>query len=72
MARPASVPAPADLGIDVIGVTKSHFATATHAIEVGRGSGTKPLYLTAAGRLAPASAAEIVAAMAAGTGSRHH
>lgn len=50
-------------GIPVIGVAKSWFATATHAIAVRRGTANRPLYVTAAG-LDPAHAATVVAAMA--------
>lgn len=36
-------------GIPIIGVAKTRFATATHAIPVVRGKSAKPLYVTAAG-----------------------
>lgn len=52
------------LGVPVIGVAKTAFRTATHAAEVIRGTATRPLYVTAAGGLATAEAARIVAAMA--------
>jgi deoxyribonuclease V len=39
----------AELGIPVIGVAKSAFRTATHAIPVLRGTSTRPLFVTAAG-----------------------
>ncbi|NDL56997.1 hypothetical protein F7O44_07930 [Phytoactinopolyspora sp. XMNu-373] len=52
------------LGIPVIGVAKTPFRTATHAAEVIRGAATRPLYVTAAGRLEIAEAAQIVAGMA--------
>lgn len=39
----------AELGVPVIGVAKSAFRTATHAVPVVRGQATKPLYVTAAG-----------------------
>src|SRR4051794_29500186 len=52
----------AALGIPVIGVAKTSFHTATHAVAVRRGGATKPLYVTAAG-LAPAAAAAYVTGM---------
>jgi deoxyribonuclease V len=52
-----------DTGVAVIGVAKTAFATATHAVTVRRGTATRPLYVTAAG-LDPRRAAAIVAAMA--------
>jgi deoxyribonuclease V len=51
------------LGIAVIGVAKTRFRAATHAVEVYRGGSTRPLYVTADG-LAPADAADLVRAMA--------
>jgi len=39
----------AEFGIPVIGVAKSRFRTATHAILVNRGSSVRPLFVTAAG-----------------------
>jgi deoxyribonuclease V len=39
----------AEFGIPVIGVAKSSFRTATHAIPVVRGSSARPLFVTAAG-----------------------
>jgi deoxyribonuclease V len=51
------------IGVPVIGVAKSAFRTATHAIPVRRGAATNPLYVTAAG-IAVARAAELVATMA--------
>ena len=39
----------AEFGIPVIGVAKSRFRTATHAVPVVRGSSGRPLYVTAAG-----------------------
>jgi deoxyribonuclease V len=53
-----------DTGVAVIGVAKTAFATATHAIAARRGTATQPLYVTAAG-LNPRRTAAIVAAMAA-------
>lgn len=53
----------AELGVPVVGVAKTPFRAATHAIEVRRGSATRPLYVTAAGMPAPRAAA-LVAAMA--------
>ena len=52
----------AEFGFPVIGVAKTPFATATHAIPVVRGRATRPLYVTAAG-LPVAEAAETVRAM---------
>lgn len=52
------------LGIPVVGVAKTPFHTATHAVEVIRGTATRPLYVTTAGGLEIAEAARIVAAMA--------
>jgi deoxyribonuclease V len=51
------------LGIPVIGVAKTAFHTATHAIPVHRGGGAMPLFVTACG-LPVAEAADLVAAMA--------
>jgi deoxyinosine 3'endonuclease (endonuclease V) len=39
----------ADLNIPVIGVAKTPFHSATHAIKVYRGAATRPLYVTATG-----------------------
>jgi deoxyribonuclease V len=39
----------AEFGIPVIGVAKSRFRTATHAVPVPRGSSKRPLLVTAAG-----------------------
>ncbi|WP_432834875.1 endonuclease V [Dactylosporangium sp. CA-092794] len=39
----------AALGLPVIGVAKTAFRTATHAVAVRRGGAEKPLYVTAAG-----------------------
>jgi deoxyribonuclease V len=39
----------AEFGIPVIGVAKSRFRTATHAVPVMRGSSARPLFVTAAG-----------------------
>lgn len=52
-------------GVPVIGVAKSRFATATHAVPVVRGASgaTRPLYVTAAG-LPVRDAADLVRAMA--------
>jgi deoxyribonuclease V len=52
----------AELGVPVIGVAKTRFAAATHAIPVARGGTTRPLYVTAAG-LPAADAAALVQAM---------
>jgi deoxyribonuclease V len=50
--------------LPVIGVAKTPFRTATHAIEVIRGTATRPLYVTAAGGIRINEAARIVAGMA--------
>jgi deoxyribonuclease V len=47
----------------VIGVAKSAFRTATHAIAVLRGTSARPLYVTAAG-MPRADAADLVRHMA--------
>ena len=52
-----------ELGIPVIGVAKSAFRGAQHAIAVYRGTSLKPLHVTAAG-MADADAAALVRAMA--------
>jgi deoxyribonuclease V len=54
----------AEFGIPVIGVAKSRFRTATHAVPVVRGSSGRPLYVTAAG-MPRADAADLVRRMAA-------
>jgi deoxyribonuclease V len=38
-----------EFGVPVIGVAKTAFRTATHAIQVRRGTSSRPLYVTAAG-----------------------
>jgi deoxyribonuclease V len=53
----------AEFAVPVIGVAKTAFATATHAIAVLRGQATRPLYVTAAG-IPPHQAADLVHAMA--------
>jgi deoxyribonuclease V len=53
----------ARIGTPVIGVAKSAFRTATHAIAVRRGSATRPLYVTSAG-VPVTEAAELVRRMA--------
>ena len=53
----------AEFGIPVIGVAKSRFRTATHAVPVVRGSSVRPLFVTAAG-MAAADAADLVRRMA--------
>jgi deoxyribonuclease V len=55
--------AAAEFGVPVIGVAKTRFATATHAVEVRRGGAARPLYVTATGLPAP-EAAELVRTMA--------
>jgi deoxyribonuclease V len=52
----------AELGIPVIGVAKSAYRTATHAIPVLRGTSSRPLFVTAAG-LARDEAADLVRQM---------
>lgn len=51
-----------EFALAVIGVAKSPFRKATHALPVTRPGSVRPLYVTAAG-LAPAAAADIVAHM---------
>jgi len=53
----------AESGIPVIGVAKSRFGTATHAVPVQRGFSVRPLFVTAAGMPA-ADAADLVRRMA--------
>jgi deoxyribonuclease V len=53
----------AEFGVPVIGVAKSAFKTATHAIPVLRGGSARPLFVTSAG-LPRAHAADLVRAMA--------
>jgi deoxyribonuclease V len=53
----------AEFGVPVIGVAKSAFRTATHAVPVLRGASARPLYVTAAG-LPRDAAAELVRRMA--------
>jgi deoxyribonuclease V len=52
-----------EFDLPVIGVAKTRFASATHAIPVLRGNAARPLYVTAAG-LPAAEAADLVRAMA--------
>ena len=52
-----------ETGVPVIGVAKTAFRTATHAVPVRRGAATNPLYVTAAG-LPADEAAHMVAEMA--------
>jgi len=52
----------AEFGVPVIGVAKTRFAPAVHAIPVLRGNATRPLYVTSAG-IPPADAAELVRTM---------
>lgn len=49
-------------GVPVVGVAKSPFAAATHAVPVRRGTSGRPLYVTAAG-LPAADAADLVRQM---------
>jgi deoxyribonuclease V len=51
-----------EFGVPVIGVAKTRFAPATHAIAVLRGNAARPLYVTSTG-LPPADAADLVRAM---------
>ncbi len=53
----------AEFGIPVIGVAKSRFRTATHAVPVVRGSSARPLFVTSCGMPA-ADAADLVRRMA--------
>ena len=53
----------AEFTVPVIGVAKSAFRTATHAIPVLRGTSARPLYVTAAG-MPRSDAAELVRRMA--------
>ena len=53
----------AEFGIPVIGVAKSRFRTATHAVPVVRGTSARPLFVTAAG-MPSAAAADLVRRMA--------
>ena len=53
----------AEFGIPVIGVAKSPFRTATHAMPVLRGNSARPLFVTAAG-MPRADAADLVRHMA--------
>jgi deoxyribonuclease V len=53
----------AEFGIPVIGVAKSAFRTATHAVPVLRGTSARPLFVTAAG-MPRDEAAELVRHMA--------
>ena len=53
----------AEFGIPVIGVAKSRFRTATHAVAVVRGSSARPLCVTAAGMPA-IDAADLIRDMA--------
>ena len=52
-----------EFGVPVIGVAKTPFRTATHAIAVLRGTSTRPLYVTAAG-MSRTAAASLVRQMA--------
>lgn len=47
------------VGLPVVGIAKTRFAPATHAIEVLRGKSRRPLYVTAASIDAPAAALEV-------------
>jgi deoxyribonuclease V len=52
-----------EFAVPVVGVAKSAFRTATHAVPVLRGEATKPLFVTAIG-IAEADAARLVREMA--------
>jgi len=52
-----------EFGVPVIGVAKTPFSTATHAVPVVRGAAIRPLYVTTAG-LPVTEAAETVRTMA--------
>jgi deoxyribonuclease V len=52
-----------EFGVPVIGVAKTAFRTATHAIPVLRGTSARPLYITAA-EMPRADAAELIKGMA--------
>ncbi len=52
----------AEVDVPIIGVAKTAFLAATHAIEVRRGTATRPLYVTSAG-MPIAEAAALVADM---------
>jgi deoxyribonuclease V len=65
-----------EFGVPVIGVAKSTFRTATHAVPVLRGSSVRPLFVAAAG-MPTADAADLLRRMAgryrlAGTGCPTH
>lgn len=51
-------------GLPVIGVAKTPFRPATHAIRVLRGQAIRPLYVTGTGGISDAQAATLVAGMA--------
>jgi deoxyribonuclease V len=53
----------AEFGVPVIGVAKSAFRTATHAVPVLRGTATRPLFVTAVG-MPSSEAADLVRRMA--------
>jgi deoxyribonuclease V len=55
----------AELRIPVVGVAKTAFRSATHALPVRRGAATRPLYVTASG-IPVEEAAALVARMAGG------
>ena len=57
--------ASAEFGVPVIGVAKTRFRTATHAIAVHRGTAARPVFVTAAG-MSRVDAAELVRLMAGG------
>ena len=58
---------PAEFAVPVIGVTKSAFLGASHALQVRRGHARRPLYVTALG-IPPEDAAALVQRMPGHTG----
>lgn len=53
----------AEFGVPVIGVAKTRFRTASHAVRVQRGRSSRPLFVTSAG-MPPPEAASLVRRMA--------
>ena len=49
----------AEFGVPVIGVAKTRFRTASHAVQVRRGRSARPLFVTSAGMSAPEAASLI-------------
>ena len=69
---PLGAHAHAEFGVPVIGVAKSRFRTATHAVPVVRGSSMRPLFVTAAGMPAADAADLSLRRWPAGTGCPTH